>query len=183
MERGANLMRDLGIILLGVIIALILVKTGALGTLLTSTLELKSIGSLIAGIFFVSVFTAAPATIVLAEIAKANSIIFVAFFGGLGAMVGDFIIFRFMRDRLSEDFMHLVKKSGLERWGSIFKLKLFRWFLPLLGAVIIASPLPDELGLMMLGFSKIKTYPFFLLSFGLNFLGILFIAFVVRKFL
>src|SRR3989344_6012320 len=153
-----NLMRDLGIIILSIVIAVILVKTGALKSLLTSTQELKFIGSFVAGIFFVSVFTAAPATVVFAEIAQSNSIFWVAFFGGIGALVGDLIIFRFIKDRLAEDFLQLIKKTRSERLVSIFKLKLFKWLVPFLGALVIASPLPDEIGLMMMGLSNMKTF-------------------------
>lgn len=173
-------MRDLGIIILSIVIAVILVKTGALKSLLTSTQELKFIGSFVAGIFFVSVFTAAPATVVLAEIAQSNSIFWVAFFGGIGALVGDLVIFRFIKDRLSADFLYLIKKSKSERLISIFRLKLFRWLIPFAGALVVASPLPDELGLTMMGLAKMKTSLFIPLSFLLNFLGILAIGFITK---
>ena len=173
-------MRDLGIIILSIVIAIILVKTGAFKSLLTSTQELRFIGSFVAGIFFVSVFTAAPATVVLAEIAQSNSIFWVAFFGGIGALVGDLIIFRFIKDRLSEDFLYLIKKSKSERLISIFQLKLFRWLIPFIGALIVASPLPDELGLTMMGLSKMKTSLFIPLSFLLNFLGIMTVGLIAK---
>ncbi|MFA5084397.1 MAG: hypothetical protein WC475_03420 [Candidatus Paceibacterota bacterium] len=175
-----NLTRDLGVIALSIIIAIILIKTGALKNLLTTTQELKFIGSFIAGIFFVSVFTAAPATVVLAEIVKTNSIFWVAFFGGIGALAGDLIIFRFVKDNLSADFLYLVKKSKSERFMSIFRLKLFRWLVPFVGALIVASPLPDEIGLAMMGLAKMKTALFVPLSFLLNFLGILVIGLIAK---
>ena len=173
-------MRDLGIIILSIVIAVILVKTGALKSLLTSTQELKFVGSFLAGIFFVSVFTAAPATVVLAEIAQSNSVFWVALFGGLGALVGDLVIFRFVKDRLSADFLYLIKKSKSERLISIFRLKLFRWLIPFVGALIVASPLPDELGLTMMGLSKMKNSLFIPLSFLLNFLGIVAIGLIAK---
>ena len=175
-----NLMRDLGIIILSIVIAVILVKTGALKSLLTSTQELKFIGSFVAGIFFFFFFTAAPAPVVLAEIAQSNSIFWVAFFGGIGALVGDLIIFRFIKDSLSEDFLYLIKKSKSERLISIFQLRLFRRVMPFIGALIVASPLPDELGLTMMGLSKMKTSLFIPLSFLLNFLGIMTVGLIAR---
>lgn len=63
---------------------------------------------------------------------------------------------------------------------SIFRLRIFRWSIAFLGALVIASPLPDELGLMMLGFSKIKTSFFVPISFLLNFLGILVIGLIAK---
>ena len=175
-----NFVRDLAIIMLSILIAIILAKTGALQDLITSTQEVRFIGSFIAGILFVSVFTAAPATVALGEIAQSNSIITVAIIGGLGALIGDLLIFRFVRDKVSRDFSYLVKISRSERLFSIFKLKLFRWLIPFVGALIVASPFPDEVGLAMLGLSKTKTSVFIPLSFFLNFIGILIIGLVAK---
>jgi len=175
-----NLTRDLGIIALSIVVAVILVKTGALKSALTSTQELKFLGSFIAGIFFVSIFTVAPATVVLAEIVQTNAIFWVAFFGGLGALIGDLLIFRFVKDRLSEDLFYLIKKSKSERLRSIFRSRIYKWFVPFLGALIIASPLPDELGLAMMGLSKIKTSLFIPFSFLLNFFGIMVIGLIAK---
>lgn len=180
-EPKDNIMRDLSIIILSIIIAIILVKTGILKNLLTASQELKFINSFLAGIFFVSIFTAAPATVILAEIAQTNSLLLVALGGGIGALIGDLVIFRFIKNQLSVDFSHLIKKSGSERLISIFKLKLFRWLIPFLGAVVVASPLPDELGLAMMGLSKIKTSLFIPVSFLLNFLGILVIGLIAKS--
>lgn len=169
-------MRDLGIIILSIVIAVILAKTGVLAGILTSTQEWTVLGSLIAGMFFVSIFTAAPAGVVLFEMATANSMWEVALFGGIGALIGDLLIFRFIKDSLSEDIHWLIRKTKLERLTSIFKLKLFRWFIPFIGALIVASPLPDEIGLAMMGLSKMKTSVFIPISFVLNFVGILIIG-------
>src|SRR3989344_5103698 len=176
-----GLFRDLAVITLSIFIAIILAKTGTLEGLITSTQEMRFIGSFIAGILFVSVFTAAPATVALGEIAQSNSIITVAIIGGLGALIGDLIIFRFVRDKVSRDFSYLVKISRTGRFFSIFKLKLFRWLIPFVGALIVASPFPDEVGLAMLGLSKTKTSVFIPLSFFLNLIGILIIGLLIAK--
>ncbi|MDP2946170.1 MAG: hypothetical protein Q8N61_01805 [bacterium] len=175
-----NLIKDVAIIALSVLIAIILVKTEVLISILASSKELELFGSFIAGMFFTSVFTVAPATVVLAEIAQTNSVFWVALFGGVGALIGDLIIFRFVKNRLSEDILYLLKKSKSERLMSIFRLRLFRWLIAFLGALVIASPLPDELGLMMLGFSKMKTSLFIPTSFLLNSLGILIIGLIAK---
>lgn len=175
-----SLIRDMAIVVLSVFIAIILAKTGALESLITSTQELRLIGSFIAGILFTSVFTAAPATVALGEIAQSNSVIAVALIGGLGALLGDLIIFRFVKDKLSEDLSNLVKKSGSGKLTAIFRMKGIKWLLPLIGALIIASPLPDELGVAMLGLSKMKNSLFIPLSFILNSAGILVIGLISK---
>lgn len=181
-KHSHNVMKDLAIIIFSFIAAIVFVKTGTLKNILDSAQEMKLLGSFISGIFFVSVFTAIPATVIIAELAKTNSIFLVVLFGGFGALFGDLIIFRFIKDSLSEDFFYLIKKSGSERFFSIFKIRLFRWIVPFIGALVVASPLPDELGLAMMGLSKMKTSLFIPIAFILNSLGILAICLLARSF-
>ena len=49
-----------------------------------------------------------------------------------------------------------------------------------MGGLIIASPFPDELGIGLLGFSKMRTRWFVLLSFTFNFIGIFLIGLVAK---
>ncbi len=173
-------MRDLGIIILGIIVAILLVKTGILSELLSSTKDWMPLGSFLAGIFFVSVFTAAPSAVVLFEMARSGSPFEIAVFGGLGALVGDMVIFQFVKNSLSEDIEWFMKRSRGERLVAIFRFKLFRWLVPFMGALIVASPLPDEIGIAMMGLSKMKTALFVPISFSLNTLGILIIGLIAK---
>ena len=174
-------MRDLGIIVFSIIVAILLIKTGAIEELLKRTQDLWFLGSFIAGMFFTSIFTTAPAIAALGQIAQSSqSVLPVAIFGGLGAMCGDLIIFRFMRDSLGEDIMRLMKNSGNGRFRSLARLKVFRWLTFFLGALVISSPLPDELGLAMMGFSKTKTSILIPVSFVFNSLGILAVGLIAK---
>ena len=173
--------QDLSIIFLSILVAVIMTKTDILSGLLYSTVEMKLIGSFIAGMFFTSIFTTAPAIATLGEIAHTNSVFLTAIFGALGAVVGDMIIFRFVRDRLSDHLVILVKHEGWwKRVRALFKLKYFRWFTFLLGGLVIASPFPDELGIGLLGFSKMKLSTFIPISFFFNFIGILIIGLIAQ---
>ena len=180
-EHKRKLRQDLGIIIVSVVVAIGLAWTGAIGNFLASTKELRHLGSFIVGIFFTTVFTSFPAMVVLGELAQAGPLFWVAFLGALGALVGDFVIFKFFRDRIADDFNYLVKRSGKERFFSIFHRRIFRWLFPLVGALIVASPLPDEIGLAMMGLSKMKTALFAPISFTLNFLGILIVGLIARS--
>lgn len=170
------MVRDLGLVVLSVTVAVILAETGALKSVLTGTQEWEILGSVMAGMFFVSVFTAAPAGVVLFEIAASNSIWEVAVFGGIGALIGDLFIFKFIKDSLSEDLRWIMGKLKKKKTPASPRFKFFRRIMPIVGAVIVASPLPDELGLAMMGISKMKTIVFIPLSFALNFVGILIIG-------
>lgn len=180
-RKQHDLAQDFAIIALSVLIAVILAATDILTKILASTQELKFIGNFIAGIFFTSVFTVAPSVVALGKIAQANSVFQVAILGAAGAVIGDLVIFRFVRDRLSEHLAELMRHRGAwKRILALFKLKSFRWLAFFVGGLIIASPLPDEIGISLMGFSKMKTLRFIPLSFVLNFAGILLIAIVAK---
>ncbi|MEK7097669.1 MAG: hypothetical protein AAB906_02380 [Patescibacteria group bacterium] len=164
---------------MSIIISIVLVKTGALSDFLNPARETKIIGSFLSGLFFVSVFTAAPALTALAGLAQSGSIFTVAFFGALGALVGDLIIFKFIKDSLSVSLLDFARTEE-NKLIKFFRKKYFRALLPFIGAIIIVSPFPDELGLMMMGLSRLNIFYFIPLAFALNFLGILIIEFVAK---
>ncbi|MBI4049280.1 MAG: hypothetical protein HY395_00470 [Candidatus Doudnabacteria bacterium] len=138
--------------------------------------QIKYLGAFITGIFFTSVFTVAPATVVLYLIAQTGNPLLIAIFGGLGAVLGDFIIFRFLRDHILDEIKPLFQKLGGSHLTALLHTPYFAWMLPVLGALIIASPLPDELGITLMSVSKIKRWQFLILSFIMNASGLLIIA-------
>ncbi len=174
------LVQDLAFIVLSIVVAIALVKTGVLESVLTMTRELDYLGSFLAGLFFTSIFTTAPAIVTLGEIAQLNGIWTTALFGALGAVAGDLVIFRFIKDGLSEHVAQLRSapspKVCLEQ--CLKNRRMFRWITFVAGGLVIASPLPDELGVSMLGMSKMRLAMFVPISLAFNFLGILAIGLV-----
>ena len=176
------ILQDIAIVTFSVLMALILVKTDVLVSILTKSSQLEMIGSFISGLFFTSVFTTAPAIVTLGEIAQVYSIFWTAVFGALGALIGDLIIFRFVKDRLSKHIIGLLKHgTGTKRIKVLLKMRTFRWITFFVGCLIIASPLPDELGVGLMGFSKTKTSFFAPMSFIFNFIGIVIVGLVARS--
>jgi len=171
------------IIVLGsVVVAIAIVNTNAVALLLEATGGSFLTASFIAGLFFTSVFTTAPAIVFLGELAQEGNLLMVALVGALGAVLGDYLLFAFVRDRVSEDAAFLLKGPRFKRVVRVFKRRHFRRVLPILGALIIASPFPDELGLALLGISKMNTRSFFVLSYAMNAGGIIVIGLVARAF-
>jgi hypothetical protein len=176
-----SLYQDTGIIALSILIALLVAQSAALERFITSIGELRLLGSFLAGTLFTSVFTTAPATVVLGEMAQANSAWTVALAGALGAVAGDYLIFYFVRERFAADMLHLLQQHGRRRLPRIIKLRSPRWLLAALGMLIIASPLPDEVGVALLGLSKTHQRFFLILSLAANFLGILAIGLIAKS--
>lgn len=176
-----HILNDIAIIVLSVLVAILLVRTGVLVNLLSSVGG--AWGALIAGMFFTSLFTTAPAIAALGEIALMQGVFMTALFGAVGSMLGDLLIFKFVRDRFSEHITEMMAHQSIwRRYHLLFKRRFFRWVTFFVGGFILASPLPDELGIAVLGFSKMRSNYFALLSFGFNFLGILAIGLIAQAF-
>ena len=131
------------------------------------------IGAFIGGVLFVSTFTVAIGTVVLMFLAETLSPIEIGIIAGVGAVVGDLTIFQFIRNKgLVDEIKHLFQYFGGDKVSHLVQTKYFSWTLPVVGAIVIASPLPDELGVSLMGISRMKTLNFLIISFILNSVGI-----------
>lgn len=179
-QMWEHLWGDVALIVVSVIFALYWLKTGTIERLINSAGEFEILSSLISGMFFTSIFTTAPAIVILGKLGQTEPLWVVAVMGAFGAMLGDLLIFRFVKDSLVKDVRTLVSLAHPHRWRGIFHLKFFRWFIAFLGAMVIASPLPDELGITMMGLAKTDGKAFILVSFVMNFIGIVGIVLLAR---
>lgn len=144
--------------------------------------NLGYIGAFVTGILFVSIFTLAPAITVLYFLADHLNPLLVALLAGMGAVVGDYLIFRFLKDRVFDELTPLFLKNGGNELVKLFHTPYFGWSLPFLGAIIIASPFPDEIGIALLGASRLKNWQFIILSFLLNSIGIFILLTAAKSF-
>ena len=71
----------------------------------------------------------------------------------MGAVIGDLVIFRFVRDHIAEDLSYLLRTAPKQRFSAILRVRSARWLMMFVGAVIVASPLTDELGLTLMALS------------------------------
>lgn len=175
--------QDVAFILISIVFAVSLVNLGFVDKFIASLDGLKWLGVIFAGMFFTSIFTTAPSIALLGTLAKTTPLPVLTLLGGLGAMLGDYVIFKFAKDRVYEDFRFLLSHSKYKRLPHIFKTKLFRFFVPFMGALIIASPLPDELGIALIGMSRVQDKWFFAISFIFNCLGVFIIGWAALSFI
>lgn len=138
------------------------------------------IGAFIAGIFIVSVFTAAPAVVVLLVLAQSLPILPLAIVAGLGAVIGDILILLTLRQGIENSKSYFPKEFGLEKIVQTLRHTKYRFLLTLLGAVLIASPLPDELGLACMGLTDVSPFASAILTFVLNTAGMYFFLMIFK---
>lgn len=131
------------------------------------------LSSFIAGMMFASTFTLAGGGLILVHLAATTNLFILIIFGGLGAVFCDVLIFTLFKDKIAKDispiYDEFITKSHLQK---ILHTRYFAWTLPVLGAFIIASPLPDELGVSLMGITQMKTAQFLFITFASHLLGI-----------
>jgi len=137
-------------------------------------------GAFLAGMFYACSITV-PAAMFYFQFLSVPSLI-AATVAAAGSTLGDYVIFRFFQDSFFTELQAFLKEEleiDTDKIASRFKNSrlLNSWFgrkimLPALAAAVIASPLPDEIGISLLASQKMESKKFLPISFTLNFLGI-----------
>jgi hypothetical protein len=130
----------------------------------------------IAGILLAFGFTA-PFGIGLLIMLNPANIWFTALISALGAVLADIIIFKTIRFSFMDEFKRLEKTPAFEfmekEFHKDFRAHVRNYLLYIFAGLIIASPLPDEVGVIMLaGLTRIRSLLFISLSFILHTIGI-----------
>ena len=142
-------------------------------------LSLGYLGTFLAGILFTYGFTAAPATAILLILAKEQNILLAGFISGFGALVGDLLIFGFIRHSFADELEKIFNEPLILHINKRTPKLLKKYFILALSGFIIASPLPDEIGVSLLAASRtISTKVFSIIAYILNTAGIFVILFV-----
>lgn len=164
------------LLVLSLIVLFLLADTAIAHSLIRQIGNFGYLGAFITGIFFVSTFTVVPASVVLFHLAQEFNPLIIALCAGAGGVIGDLLIFRFLKDGVFEEVRPLIARFGGSYIAALFRTPYFAWIVPVIGAVIIASPFPDEVGIGMMGLSKIRWWQFAILVFVLNTIGIFLIV-------
>jgi uncharacterized membrane protein YdjX (TVP38/TMEM64 family) len=130
----------------------------------------------IAGMLFAFGFTA-PFSVGFFITLNPSNVWIAGIIGGFGALVSDLIIFNTIKISFEDEFKRLrnsksfVKIKGLIERNLNERIKVYLMYV--FAGILIASPLPDEIGVTMLaGLTKISTRMLVTISFFLNTMGI-----------
>jgi len=172
----ARLLKNLKILALIIFLSLLFEKLGLFYFIFHKFKNLGLFASFVAGMLYTSVFSGAVALVLLIELAKVLPIWQVVLFGGIGCTVADFLMVKFLRDRFSDDIIILLENKFGNIWKKTKRVNLLKIISFFIGAVVVSSPLPDELGLTLMGFSGVKNKFFVPATFFLNIVGIYFVC-------
>lgn len=159
-----------------------LFNNGSLEELIGVLKPYALIPELLAGAMYTSVLTTPLAVALFFIIGRYNDPLYVALVAATTAMIVDLTILKFFR------YLVFGKRSPIgQNPAFIQMLKTLRsWHIfaiaaPILGAVIIASPLPDEIGIVLLGLSRLQNLQIGFISYLLNALGIYAITYTAHN--
>ncbi|RJR14852.1 hypothetical protein C4579_03585 [Candidatus Microgenomates bacterium] len=164
--------KNLTLFAVGIVVAIILYFYQPFHEILLHLNGFSYVSAFIVGMMFVSTITVGTAMLMLLILAEQYPPLVLGLIAGFGAVISDMLIFRFVRDDMASEIKYLYKKFGRRHFKHVLHSAYFRWTLPVIGALIIASPLPDEIGVSLLGLSRMRSWQFFFVSFFLNFIGI-----------
>lgn len=165
------------LLLLSIIIAYLIFSNSKIADYVSSLNSFGYLGVFIAGLFFAFGFTS-PISAGFFITLNPENLWLAGILGGLGALIGDIIIFKFIRFSFMDEFQRLKKTSIIKKVSMLIdktlnhKIKVY--FIYAFAGIFIASPLPDEAAIIMLaGLTKIKLNILAIISFVMNTAGIL----------
>jgi len=136
------------------------------------------LGVIIAGVMYTLAFTSGPATAFFLIISKSSDILITGLIGGVGALIGDLLIFLSARTLLIDEVKRLSKEGFMIKLKKKAPVLFNKWLLIIVGLIIAGSPLSDEVGVFIIASgTKISTKRFAPLGYLMNTIGIFVILF------
>jgi hypothetical protein len=174
------------IAILGITIFVILLDGAVLNGLFQFIERLDYLGGLIAGLLLASFFTAAPAIVLVVHLAQNNlDPLILAVLIGLGSALADLFLILFFEERIYHELVPVFRRLRFKWAGRKRPRRRRKMSAPLLllGSFIIMTPLPDEVGIGLLGISRFPQIFIFIICLALNTLGAALTILTVRGFL
>jgi len=140
--------------------------------------DLGYVSAFVGGMLFAFGFGAPFGVAILATIANDLNILVAGVVGGFGALTSDYLLFRFIRVTFLDEIERLKGSKAFRLVNGLMRRrlppKIALYLSTGIAGIIIASPLPDEIGVTLLaGLTKIETSVFAVMCFALNTIGIL----------
>ncbi len=128
----------------------------------------------LAGFLYPFAFTSIPAAAILLSIIGGQNILLAVIIASASALISDLIIFHFIRHGFRDEVQKLAKEKPIQHLRQKVPATIQDYLLISTAGLLIASPLPTEIGVTMLASTKrITTKKFSLIAYPLHTLAIL----------
>jgi hypothetical protein len=115
----------------------------------------------------------APFAVGFFIVVQPESILLAVLLGGMGALSSDMLIFKFIKVSFIDEFEQLRREKPVLRFRRLIRnnlgLRVSNYLLYVFAGILIATPLPDEIGVAMLaGLTHINLRVLAVISFILH---------------
>ncbi len=107
-------------------------------------------GTFLAGLLYPYAFTSAAGTAILLILAKGQNLLLAGVIAGFGAFISDIVIFFFVKRGFGDEVEKLSKEPAVQAVSRRIPDSVRTYLFGTLACFFIASPLPTEIGVMMM---------------------------------
>ena len=107
-------------------------------------------GTFLAGLLYPYSLTSAAGTGILLILAKEQNLLFAGVIAGIGALISDIILFFFVTHGFSDEVQKLSKEKVVRTVNNWIPSSVRVYLLATFAGFLIASPLPTEIGIMLM---------------------------------
>ena len=126
-------------------------------------------GTFLAGLLYPYALTSAAGTGILLILAKEQNLLFAGVIAGIGALISDIFLFLFVTHSFSDEVQKLSKEKVVRTVNNWIPSSVRVYLLATFAGFLIASPLPTEIGiLLMTSIKKISVKKFVIIVYILH---------------
>jgi hypothetical protein len=148
--RGKIKYPKLSLFIISVILVYFLFSGLAYTPLHNALVFMGYFGTFLAGLLYPYALTSAAGTGILLILAKEQNILLAAVIAGIGALISDILIFLFVKHGFGDEVQKLSKETVVQTVNRWIPDSVRVYLLATLASVLIASPLPTEIGIMLM---------------------------------
>jgi hypothetical protein len=111
-------------------------------------------GTFLAGLLYPYALTSAAGTGILLILAKEQNLLLAGLIAGIGALISDIVLFFFVKHGFSDEVEKLSKEKVVRTVNSWIPKSVRAYLHATFAGILIASPLPTEMGIMLMASIK-----------------------------
>jgi hypothetical protein len=139
-------------------------------------------GTFLAGLLYPYSFTSSAGTAILLILAKEQNVLLAGIIASAGVLISDMGIFFFVKFSFSDEVQKLSKETIVQALSRRIPASLRSYLLMAVAGILIASPLPTEIGIiLMASVKKMSTKKFAIIVYGLHVSAIFVILLIGSK--
>ncbi len=179
--RGKIKYPKLSLYILSLFLVYLLFSGLAHGLLHDALVFMGYFGTFLAGLLYPFALTSAAGTGILLILAKEQNLLLAGVIAGIGALISDIILFLFIRHFFNDEVQRLSKEKVVRTVSRWIPNSVRVYLLAFFAGLLIASPLPTEIGIMLMtSIRKISLKKFAIIAYILHASAIFIILLIGR---